>query len=123
MAHLRTRLARLEWREETVGPGDLDVGRHVRVGAGKGRSLDTGGGELRLECLALAAVLDLLSTTQGVALFALPFHFCILRGRKATLKVRHGNVKYSLFLFFLLLQLQSLRLEHGELRDGGEHLA
>lgn len=123
MAHLSTGLARLIGGELAVGAWDLDVGWHVTVRTGQGRSLDTSRRELSLQGLALATILSLLMPTEAVALEALPFHLRVFRRWHTLIKVLQSGLKDLLLLFLLLLKLESLRLEHGELRDCGQHLA
>ena len=53
----------------------------------------------------------------------LPFHLGILGGRQTAIEIGNCLVKDGLLLFFLLLELERLGLEHGELGDSGEHLA
>ena len=106
MAHLCTWFARLVRGEQSVRPWDLNVGRHVRVGARKRRCLYTCWGKLGFESLALATVFSLLLLAHGVALVTLPLHFGVVGGRQEHFQSLTSCVERLLFFLFLLLELE-----------------
>ena len=107
MAHLCTRFAWLVRGEQSVRPWDLDVGRHVRVGARKRRCLYACWGQLGFESLALATVFSLLFLAHRVALVTLPLHFSVVGRRHKHFQSLTSCVEQLLFLLFLLLELES----------------
>ena len=121
--HLRTGLAWFERCKHAVGPRQLDVGWHVRVGTGKRVRLDSVGGKLGFQSFALHALFAGLSLSLCVTLNLFQLGIGLVCGWHALVEVLKASLKKLVFLFLLLLQLEHFGLEHGQFRNSCKHLA
>ena len=123
VAHLGTWLAWLEWSEQSIWLWNWQVGWHVRVWSWQDVGFAASCSELGLEDFGLAPLLSLLLSSLLVANDAFPLTLRVISWWHSLLELLEANLKDLLLLFLLLLQFEGLRLEHGELRDGCQHLA
>ena len=113
----------LEWLEATIWSWDLDVWRHVRVRSWEGSGLDTIWWQRHLQLLSLDSLDAILFLSLLITNLLCPFGVSSISWWHAVLQSGDSFLINLLFLFLLLLELESLTLEHGELRNSCKHFS
>ena len=115
VAHVCSRLRWLEWLETAIWSWDLDVWRHVGIRSREGSSLNTIWRQGHLQLLSLDTFYSILLLSLLVADLLSPFGINSVSWWQAVLHSLNSFLQNLLFLFFFLLQFQSLTLEHRQL--------